>query len=72
MMSECVFFVLPLLRTTRRHPPPQQLRQLGDVGGHPPGLVVGEQLGRRAASRLLLEIDVGEMRLGLPARAAFY
>jgi hypothetical protein len=25
-----------------------------------PGLVAGEELGRRAATRLLLEIDVGE------------
>jgi hypothetical protein len=25
----------------------QQLRQLGDVGGDPPRLVFGEQLGRR-------------------------
>ena len=39
---------------------PQQLRQLGDVGGDAPGLVAGEQLGRCAAARLLLEIDVGE------------
>jgi hypothetical protein len=29
---------------------PQQLRQLGDVGGDAPGLVAGEQLGRRAPS----------------------
>jgi hypothetical protein len=29
---------------------PQQLRQLGDVGGDAPGLVAGEQLGRRALS----------------------
>jgi hypothetical protein len=27
-----------------------QLRQLGDVGGDAPGLVAGEQLGRRAPS----------------------
>ena len=38
----------------------QQLRQLGDVGGDAPGLVAGEQSGRRTPSRLLLEIDVGE------------
>jgi hypothetical protein len=60
----------------------QQLRQLGDVGGDAPGLVAGEQLRRCASARLVLEIDVGErlpvgvgatkMRLGLPARAAFY
>ena len=39
---------------------PQQLRQLGDVGGDAPGLVAGEQMSRRAPSRLLLEVDVGE------------
>ena len=38
----------------------QHLRQLGDVGGDAPGLVVGEELGRCAASRLLFEIHVGE------------
>jgi len=32
----------------------------GDVGGDAPGLVEGEQLWRRAPSRLPLEIDVGE------------
>jgi hypothetical protein len=37
-----------------------QLRQLGDVGGDAPRLVLSEQLGRGASSRLLLEIDVGE------------
>ena len=37
----------------------QQLRQLGDVGGDAPGLVAGEQLGRRAATRLVLEMEVG-------------
>jgi hypothetical protein len=31
-----------------------------DVRGDPPGFVAGEQLGRRAASRLLFEIHVGE------------
>jgi len=38
----------------------QQLRQLGDVCGDAPRLVAGEQLGRRAASRLILEVNVGE------------
>ena len=38
----------------------QQLLQLGDVGGDAPGLVAGEQLGRRTPSRLLLEVDVRE------------
>jgi hypothetical protein len=40
--------------------PPQQFRQLGDVDGDAPGLVAGEQLSRRSASRLVLEIDIGE------------
>ena len=31
-----------------------------DVGGDAPGLVVGEQLGRRSTPRLLLEIDIGK------------
>ena len=39
---------------------PQQLRQLGGVGGDAPGLVAGEEVRRRPPSRLLLEIDVGE------------
>ena len=34
---------------------PQQLRQLGDVGGDAPGVVAGEEVRRRAASRLLFE-----------------
>jgi hypothetical protein len=38
----------------------QQLRQLGDVGGDAPGFVAGEEVRRRATTRLLLEIDVGE------------
>jgi hypothetical protein len=38
----------------------QQLWQLGDIGGDAPGLVAGEQLGRRSTTRLLLEIHVGE------------
>jgi hypothetical protein len=44
-----------------------QLRQLGDVGGDAPGLVAGEEMRRRAASRLLLEIDAGQ-RLQLASR----
>ena len=36
--------------------PSRQFRQLGDVGGDASRLVLGEQLGRRAASRFLLEI----------------
>ena len=38
----------------------EQVRQLRDIGGDAPGLVAGEQMCRRAPSRLLLEIDVGE------------
>jgi hypothetical protein len=37
--------------------PPQQLRQLGDVGGDAPGFVADKELGRRSPSRLLLKID---------------
>jgi hypothetical protein len=46
---------------------PQQLRQLGDVGGDAPGFVAGEELGRCAPARLILEVDVGE-RLPLWSR----
>jgi hypothetical protein len=42
------------------HRRPQQLWQLGDVGDDAPGLVAGEQPGRRSTARLVLEIDVGE------------
>ena len=45
----------------------QQLRQLGDVGGNAPGLVAGEQVCRRTASGLVLEI---EMPQRLPSRVA--
>jgi hypothetical protein len=37
------------------------LRQLGDIGRNPPRLILGEQLGGRAPTRLLLEIDVSEL-----------
>jgi hypothetical protein len=37
----------------------KQLRQLGDIGGDPPRLVFGEQIGCRSPAGLLLEIDVG-------------
>jgi hypothetical protein len=40
--------------------PAQQLRELGDAGGDAPGLVAREEVRRRAASRLILEVDVGE------------
>ena len=38
--------------------PPQQLRQLGDIGGDAPRLVASEQLGRRAPVGLVLEVEV--------------
>jgi len=60
----------------------QYFNSVGDFGGDAASLVAGEELGRRAPPRLVLEIDVGErlpvrvgatkMRLGLPALAAFY
>ena len=31
--------------------------ELGDVGGDAPGLVAGEQFGRRAPTGVILEID---------------
>jgi len=76
-----VFATLQLQQFSARLP--SRERQLGDVGGDAPGLVAGEQLRRRASGLgTALEIDVGErltvgvratkMRLGLPARAAFY
>ena len=37
-----------------------EFRQLGDIDGYAPRLVAGQQVCRRAASRLILEIDVGE------------
>ena len=49
----------PLVVSDVSRPAPQP-RQRGDVGGDAPGLVAGEQLRRRAASRFILEIDVGE------------
>jgi hypothetical protein len=47
-------------RERKRSKLAQQLRQLGDVHGDALGLVAGEEVRRRAASRLLLEIDIGE------------
>ena len=38
------------------------VRRFGDVGGDAPGLIAHQQMRRRAASRLLLKIDVGELR----------
>jgi hypothetical protein len=42
---------------------PELLRKIGIIrrpGGDPPGLVAGEEVRRRAASRLFLEIHVAE------------
>jgi hypothetical protein len=39
---------------------PQHLRQLGEVYSDPPRLVSGEQVGRRASARLLLEVKIAE------------
>jgi hypothetical protein len=47
-------------RTDRSTVPPQQLRQLGDVGGDPARLVTGQQVGGGAAARLVLEVDIGQ------------
>ncbi len=43
---------------------PQQLRQLGDIGRDPSRLVTRQQLGRRAATRLILIIDIGKLLPG--------
>jgi hypothetical protein len=52
----------------------QQLRQLGDVGRDPPGLVAGEELRRRTPTWLALEIDWAarsyNWRLGDPILAS--
>ena len=44
----------------------RQFRQFGDVRGDAPRLVAGEELGGGAASRLLLELEIGE-RLAVPS-----
>jgi hypothetical protein len=44
---------------------PQQLRQFGDVSGDALGLVAGEEVRRRPASRLLPEVHVGERLPGI-------
>ncbi len=47
-------------KCSKRRRLPQQLRQLGDVGGDAPRFVAGELINRRSASRLLLvEHDFG-------------
>jgi hypothetical protein len=40
--------------------PPQQLRQLGDVGGDAARLGAGEQIGGRAAAGVTRKIHIGE------------
>jgi len=50
-------------RLAYRRRPPHQLRQLGEVRGHPTGLVLGKQ-----ALRFIVEIGAAE-RLGSQARA---
>ncbi|MGC2632020.1 MAG: hypothetical protein WA265_19030, partial [Rhodomicrobium sp.] len=53
---------LPFARLYERT---QQLRQLGELRRHAAGLVPREQLGRRAPTGLVLEIEIAER---LPAR----
>ena len=38
----------------------QQLRQLGDFGGDAPGLIAGQKLSCRTATRLVRAIDIGQ------------
>ncbi|MGO9681155.1 MAG: NAD(P)-binding domain-containing protein [Beijerinckiaceae bacterium] len=40
--------------------PPQQLRRLGEVRRQPPRFVPGQQLGRRAPTGLVLEVEIPE------------
>ena len=51
---------LPDSSSRPRRSPSQQLRQLGDVGGDAAGLVAGEQLSSRTATRVILAIDEGQ------------
>ena len=44
-----------------------QLPQLGEVRRQPPRLVAGEQLGRRAPTGLLLEVEIAERLPGIVA-----
>src|SRR4029077_11278126 len=57
-----------------RHPgrAPQQLRQLGDVGGDAARLVAGQQLGRRAPSRLIRAATSEAASAGLVLRYTFH
>jgi hypothetical protein len=45
--------------------PAQQLRQLSEVRRHAAGLVLGQPVGRRAALRLIVKIEIAER---LPVR----
>jgi hypothetical protein len=47
-------------RRRKRSSLAQQLRQLGDVHGDAPRLVVGVQVRHRATARLLRVVDVGQ------------
>jgi hypothetical protein len=38
----------------------QKTWQLGEVYSDPPSLVLGEQVGRRASARLVLEVEIAE------------
>jgi hypothetical protein len=53
-------FVVHVQRGGASALPPQQLRQLGDVGGDAPGLVAREQTGSRPSARFIFEIHVGQ------------
>ena len=44
--------------------PVQEFRQLGDIAGNPSRLILAEQLGCRAAARLILEIDIRQLLPG--------
>jgi hypothetical protein len=48
-----------------------QFRQLGDIRRNSPRFVFGEQLGRRSAAGLLLEIDIANAKKIKRARRGF-
>jgi hypothetical protein len=50
--------------------PGPQLRQLGEVRRHPPRLILGQQLGRRAPTGFFLEIEITK-RLPVPVAPAY-
>ena len=51
-------------RFAYRRRPAQQLWQLGEVHRRAAGLVLGEQLGRRAPAGLVVEIEIAERLAG--------